>query len=85
MGLALTMLRRMAVPCVGLSPQSPTRGLWLAVLCVVLGHVLGRPGVWRGMSRRMAMPVQGLSCAALLTLALVLAPDASKAFVYFQF
>jgi hypothetical protein len=31
------------------------------------------------------VPLQGLSFAALLTLAVILAPDASKAFVYFQF
>jgi alginate O-acetyltransferase complex protein AlgI len=83
--LALTMLGGMVWPCPGLSPQLPMRGLWLAFLCVVLGHLLGQRAVWRGLSRRFAVPVQGMSCAALLTLALVLAPDASKAFVYFQF
>ena len=34
---------------------------------------------------RLPAPVQGLGYAAAVVLALVLAPDAGKAFIYFQF
>ncbi len=52
---------------------------------VAAAHALGsRPG-WRAISARLPAPALGLGYAAALTLALLLAPDAGSAFIYFQF
>jgi hypothetical protein len=63
----------------------PLAGFWVAAAIVAVGHVLGHRAVWRWLLERVPVPVQGLGLASLLTAALLLAPDASKAFVYFQF
>ena len=50
-------------------------------LCLLLG--VG--GVWRKLLSRTPAVVTGWGYAVLLTLALILAPVAGRAFVYFQF
>jgi alginate O-acetyltransferase complex protein AlgI len=65
-------------------PLAPA-GLWFTVAVVVLGHALGRRGRWRSLAASLPSPLRGMGYAAVLTLALVLAPDAHKAFIYFQF
>jgi alginate O-acetyltransferase complex protein AlgI len=82
---AAIMLKRMLVPTAGLPSLVPVRCFYLASVLVVLGHLLGQRGVWRKLGRCVPVPIQSMSFAALLTLAMILAPDASKAFVYFQF
>jgi hypothetical protein len=63
----------------------PVRAFWLAALAVALGHLLGQRGVLRRLGEHVPVPVQGAAMGCLLTVALLLARDASKAFVYFQF
>ncbi len=82
---AWAMLGRMLVPAAGDGVTVPLRTFWLVAAAVALGHLLGQPRVLKRLGERVPAPVQGLALGVLLTLAVVLAPDASKAFVYFQF
>jgi alginate O-acetyltransferase complex protein AlgI len=79
------MLGRMAGPHGGLAlPLAPV-GLWAAVALIAVCHALARSGVWQWLVVRLPAPVIGFGCAVALTLAMLLAPDSSKAFIYFQF
>jgi alginate O-acetyltransferase complex protein AlgI len=82
---ASAMLRRLVSPTDGLPTPLPTGAFWTLVAIVAAAHALGsRPG-WRAISTRLPAPALGLGYAAALTLALLLAPDAGSAFIYFQF
>ncbi len=82
---AAPMLRRLFSPTDGLPTPLPTGAFWTLVAIVAAAHALGsRPG-WRAISTRLPAPALGLGYAAALTLALLLAPDAGSAFIYFQF
>jgi alginate O-acetyltransferase complex protein AlgI len=52
---------------------------------VALCHALAQRGLWKKLAIRLPSPALGFGYAVVLTLALVLAPDAGKAFIYFQF
>jgi alginate O-acetyltransferase complex protein AlgI len=84
-GLAATFLRRMWIPHAGLGPPLHNRSLWVTVLVVALCHALAQRALWKKLANRMPAPVMGFSYAVVLTIALVLAPDSDKAFIYFQF
>jgi alginate O-acetyltransferase complex protein AlgI len=81
-----TVLHRLVVPHpVGMGSPLHNRSLWVTVGVVILCHVLTYYNVWRKATLRLPAPVLGFSYAMLLTVALVLAPDSGKAFIYFQF
>ena len=82
---AATMFQRMfsAHPGLGL-PMSKVSLLVLAGV-VLVSHLMALSGGWKKLSIRMPAPALGISYALVLTLALVLAPDSGKAFIYFQF
>jgi alginate O-acetyltransferase complex protein AlgI len=80
-----TMMSRMLTAGGGLATRIPARTFWLAVFAIVLGHLLGQRKVLRRLGERVPAPMQGLALGCLLTVAVMLAPDVSKAFVYFQF
>ncbi|HZY84955.1 MAG TPA: MBOAT family O-acyltransferase, partial [Gemmataceae bacterium] len=82
---ALTVLGRMAVPCDGLGPPLHKRAMAYTLAGVAVFHLLGRTGWWRRAAVRLPGPVLGMGLGLALTLALLLAPDAGKAFIYFQF
>jgi alginate O-acetyltransferase complex protein AlgI len=84
-GVAGAMFARLAGPHEGLGVPLPNIGLWLTVAAVAIGHALTCRGRWDGLLAKLPAPVRGLGLAAALTLALVLAPEADKAFIYFQF
>lgn len=84
-GMATTVLTRMFVPQGGLGAPLHGSGLIYTVLVVVACHVLGENGRWKKLSLRLPTPVSGFAYGAAATLALLLAPDMSKAFIYFQF
>jgi alginate O-acetyltransferase complex protein AlgI len=65
-------------------PLSPI-GLWLTVVVVLLSHLAGHFGWEKRWLPRLPAPARGFSYAVVLTLALLLSPDTSKAFIYFQF
>jgi alginate O-acetyltransferase complex protein AlgI len=85
LAVAGTIYERMVVPSAG--KTSPLQGLSLWVLLVVLAvaHAAGASGWWKRMSWRLPAPALGAAYALLLNLALLLAPDAGKTFIYFQF
>ena len=51
----------------------------------VVGHSLGTRMDWIRFERRLPAPVMGAALAGLFLLALVLFPEGSRAFIYFQF
>ncbi len=84
-GTAWEVLRRMFVPTGGLGTPLHDSGLWYTVAFLVVCHVIGSLGWWPWIQKRLPAPVLGTGYAAALTLALLLAPPAGKAFIYFQF
>ncbi|HJT78440.1 MAG TPA: MBOAT family O-acyltransferase [Gemmataceae bacterium] len=83
--VAAAMFHRLFVPHHGMGAPLHNRGLWYTVAVVVVCHALAYSGVWKRMAVRLPAPVLGFGYAVVLTLAMVLAPDAGKAFIYFQF
>ena len=79
------MLRRMLVGGAGLSLTLKPLGLWLTFAAVLVCHLATKWNLWEQPFARLPAPVRGLAYGAALTLALLLSPDASKAFIYFQF
>jgi len=84
-GAAATILQRMAVAHNGLSAPLNGISFWCLLGVLGLGHALAASGAWKRWSVRLPAPAMGLGFAAVLTLALILAPDAGKAFIYFKF
>jgi alginate O-acetyltransferase complex protein AlgI len=84
-GAALGVLRRLAVPQAGAASPLPALSLWYTLALFVLCHALGHTGVWKRLTARLPAPALGLGYAAALSLALLLAPGATKTFIYFQF
>jgi alginate O-acetyltransferase complex protein AlgI len=82
---AATVLRRLAVPHIGLPSPLHAHSFWYTVAVVALCHALAQRGLWKRMATRLPAPVMGLGYAVVLTLALLLAPATEKAFIYFQF
>jgi alginate O-acetyltransferase complex protein AlgI len=84
-GAAAEVLKRLALPHAGLpAPPQPHTFWWVAV-GVMACHALGGSGAWKRLAGRLPPPVLGLGYAAAAALALVLAPEVGKAFIYFQF
>jgi alginate O-acetyltransferase complex protein AlgI len=83
--VAAEVLRRMVVPHRGLNAPLHNLNLWVTVAVVALCHALGTSGWWRKLVVRVPPPMLGFGYAVVLTLAMVLAPDSGKAFIYFQF
>jgi alginate O-acetyltransferase complex protein AlgI len=84
-GAAATILRKLVVSSPGLNAPLHYRSLWYTLAVVVLCHAAARYGIWKQSALRAPAALLGFGYAALLTVALVLAPDTGKAFIYFQF
>jgi alginate O-acetyltransferase complex protein AlgI len=82
---AAQIFQRLFVPHDGLGTPLHDAGVWYTLAVVVLCHALAYRGIWWKWEPRLPDPLRGLGYAAVLTLALVLAPDTGKAFIYFQF
>jgi alginate O-acetyltransferase complex protein AlgI len=85
MGPAWAMICRLFVPSQGAGLTLQPHGLYLTLAVVALAHVLGQRNLWRSVWDRLPAPVRGLGFGALAALTIVVAPGASKAFIYFQF
>jgi alginate O-acetyltransferase complex protein AlgI len=85
LSVAGSVFHQLVIPSTGKS--SPLHGLSLYVLIAVIAvaHALAASGLWRRWSERMPAPVLGTAYALALNFALLLAPDAGKTFIYFQF
>jgi alginate O-acetyltransferase complex protein AlgI len=82
---ALSVLRRLVTPRPGLPPPMHLQSFVCIVAVVALCHLLGATGLWRRLAVRLPAPALGCGYAAVAALAQVLAPDMTKAFIYFQF
>jgi alginate O-acetyltransferase complex protein AlgI len=79
-------LQRMFVPVGSLaSTPLPGIGLWLTVAVLVMAHLCSQRGYWRRWSEELVSPALGFGYAFTLTLALLLMPNNTKPFIYFQF
>jgi alginate O-acetyltransferase complex protein AlgI len=82
---ALFVLRKMFIPAEGTAlPFEPLR-LWLTVGVLVIAHAATAWGLWQRAAGRLPPAVMGAACSVAFILAQMLAPENSKAFVYFQF
>src|SRR5262249_39579391 len=81
---AWTLLQRVAEWSPGLGTPLPRLSLVSTLIFMWLCHAAACWLPWKKVWRVPA-PIQGLTYAAALVLAQVLAPDAGKAFIYFQF
>ena len=86
LAVAGTIFGRMVVPSDG--KTSPLQGLslWILHRCLGRGACVGRDGIVEtALTAACLRPALGAAYAVALNLALVLAPDAGKTFIYFQF
>ncbi|MGH7223895.1 MAG: MBOAT family O-acyltransferase, partial [Gemmataceae bacterium] len=80
------MFARLFQPASGLKgPPLPVIGFWLTAGVVAAAHLVRHFGLWQRWTWRMPAELLGVSYAAVLMVALVLAPHGGKAFIYFQF
>jgi alginate O-acetyltransferase complex protein AlgI len=79
------MIGRMLTPSSGLSSPLHPAGVAYTVAVMGLCHALGRRDNWKKLVGRLPAPLVGVGYAGVLALALVFAPFAGRAFVYFQF
>jgi alginate O-acetyltransferase complex protein AlgI len=84
-GTAVAVLRAMFVPRGGSGPPLPLAGFWMMLVLIATAHVLAEQGLVGKGARRLPAPVLGFGYALALTASLLLAPDAARPFVYFQF
>jgi alginate O-acetyltransferase complex protein AlgI len=84
-GAAWAVLTRMFVPSAGLGCPLHDCGLWYTVAFMAVCHAVGYYGLWPWIQKRLPAPVLGMGYSMALLLALLLAPPAGKAFIYFQF
>ncbi|WP_406700411.1 MBOAT family protein [Singulisphaera sp. Ch08] len=84
-GLAVEMLRRLFLPHGGAGTPAAELSFWITLLAVAICHALAVRGLTTRLMDRLPAPVLGFGYAAILMVALILAPDAGKPFVYFQF
>jgi alginate O-acetyltransferase complex protein AlgI len=80
-----SMIGRMLTPSSGLSSPLHPAGVAYTVAVMALCHALGWRDNWKKLVGRLPAPVVGVGYAGVLALALVFAPFAGRAFVYFQF
>ncbi len=80
------MFQRLFHPVVNLQgPPLPVVGFWLTVSVVIAAHLVRHFGLWQRWNWRLPPSLLGTGYAAVLMVALVLAPHGGKAFIYFQF
>jgi alginate O-acetyltransferase complex protein AlgI len=79
-----TLLYRLCAWEPGLGTPMPRVGLINTLIFMWVCHGIACWVPWKKLWRLPA-PIQGFAYAAALVLAQVLAPDAGKAFIYFQF
>jgi alginate O-acetyltransferase complex protein AlgI len=82
---AAAMFQRLFTAQQGMGPPLAKVSLIVLSLVVLTAHALALSGCWRKIAPRLPAPILGVSYATVLTLALLLAPDSGKAFIYFQF
>jgi alginate O-acetyltransferase complex protein AlgI len=79
------MFAGMFVPQGGQSLPLKPISLYVLATLVLVGHGISARPWWPRLLNGVASPIRGLGYAAAITGALMLAPDAGQAFIYFQF
>ena len=79
------MLGRMFSPSAGLGTPLPRQSLYVLFGVVLLCHLLGHKDRWKKVLEAIPAPARGVAYACATCVALVLAPDSGKTFIYFQF
>jgi alginate O-acetyltransferase complex protein AlgI len=79
------MFHQLLVPSPGKTSPLPGLSLFVLIGVLAVGHAVGASGAWRRWSERVPAPVLGTAYALALNFAMLLAPDAGKTFIYFQF
>jgi alginate O-acetyltransferase complex protein AlgI len=82
---ATTILKHMLLFHAGRPVPLPTPILLFLAAVIGLGYLTVASGLWKRWAFRLPGPVWGASYAGVLTLALTLAPQTTKVFIYFQF
>jgi alginate O-acetyltransferase complex protein AlgI len=85
LGLAGSVFHRLVIPASGKTSPLPGLSLFVLVGVLAIAHAVAASGAWRRWSERVPAPVLGTAYAMALNFALLLAPDAGKTFIYFQF
>jgi alginate O-acetyltransferase complex protein AlgI len=80
-----TMLQRMFTPSPGSGPPLAYTHIAVALALFVVGLIAARDGLWKRVVDRMPSSVNGFAQAAMITIVLLTASHAGKAFIYFQF
>jgi alginate O-acetyltransferase complex protein AlgI len=84
------MVSKMFAPRDGEPVPLELIGFWITLVLIAIGHAVGwylsrSPFAWKRVWAATPAPVLGALGAAVLVAAVVLAPGATKAFIYFQF
>jgi alginate O-acetyltransferase complex protein AlgI len=82
---ALTVLHHLVSWQPGLGPPMQNRALWTLVAFIAFAQWFAASGLWRAVWPRVPAEVQGLGYATCLVAVMVLAPDQSQTFIYFDF
>jgi alginate O-acetyltransferase complex protein AlgI len=82
---ALAVFGRLVTLAPGASVKIQPSAVLVTVLVMAVCHAVALGRLWERWLARLPAPVLGCGYAAVLTLALVLAPDTDKVFIYFQF
>jgi alginate O-acetyltransferase complex protein AlgI len=82
---AWIILRHLVQPRAGLAPPLPMDSLVVLAGVIAFGFFVAASGIQRRLAWRIPGPVWGAGYTALMTLALLMAPEANKVFIYFQF
>ena len=81
----MNVFHRLFVPAPGAGSPMPTVVFWTLAGVVLVAHLIAqRPGffaIWN----RVPGPVRGVALASFLFVTLVLPPETSAQFIYFQF
>ncbi len=79
------IFHRLFVPAAGRSSPLAGVSLWVLLGVLAVAHAVAARGLWKRWAERLPAPVLGGAYALALNFALLLAPDAGKTFIYFQF
>ena len=82
---ALVIWSHLVIPHAGRAVPYFLQSLLVLGALVAIGHLAGRLEIWKRLEPRVPAPVLGMAYASAAAVMLLFAPDASKAFIYFQF
>jgi alginate O-acetyltransferase complex protein AlgI len=84
-GAAAAVYHRLFVFRAGLGQPMHSEGLWITLFIAAIAQVISARNRWPALLNRVPAPALGFAYAMVICLALVIAPQTDKAFIYFQF